>query len=114
MLECIEMVLHVYFIYILVEEDLSLYDMSDVSNENMMKEKLNNPILLMSLIYENGVRSTGMEARGGDADARLRRSSLEINKTSINERNDQGVLASFFDLLKWSIAQIYLLYDTRV
>lgn len=76
LLECIEMVLHVYFIYILIKEDLSSYDMSDVSNKNMIKEKLNNLTLLMSLIYENGARSTRMEARGGDADARLRRSSL--------------------------------------
>lgn len=65
----------IFYIH-LIEEDLASYDMSDVSNKNMIKEKLNNPILLMSLIYENGARSTGMEARGGDADARLRRSSL--------------------------------------
>lgn len=44
--------------------------MSNISNKNMIKERL-----LMSLIYENGARSTEMEARGGDADARVRKSS---------------------------------------
>lgn len=44
--------------------------MSDVRNKNTIEERL-----LMSLIYENGARSTGMEARGSDADARVRKSS---------------------------------------
>lgn len=49
--------------------------MSDVSNKNKIKERL-----LMSLIYENGARSTGMEARGGDTHARVRKSSpLTLN-----------------------------------
>lgn len=49
--------------------------MSDVSNKNMIEERL-----LMSLIYENGARSAGMEARGSDADARVRKSSpLTLN-----------------------------------
>lgn len=45
--------------------------MSDVSNKNTIKERL-----LVSLIYENEARSTGMEARGGHTDARVRKSSL--------------------------------------
>lgn len=49
--------------------------MSHVRNKNTIEKRL-----LMSLIYENGARSAGMEARESDADARVGKSSpLTLN-----------------------------------